>query len=594
MAVSPVRAVAARRPFASSLFASSLVERLLVSAWVDVVLISMVVGLAGTVRWPHLLLSPQFPSVGDTILMALDMAEGRAFYLADSAPYLGAPFIWLLALVYRVFGASLEVTQKLVWALGALTIIPTYLLGREVGGRGAGVVAALFLATSGAHTVITSHVALSHSLTPLVATTALWLVARATNRAASPTGEDAASSSVSARGWLGSGRLAQGGRLLALAGLVSGLALQTHPTAAPMLVGAALGALLMRRGWLRTRWPVVAVALVVVGYSSLLVYHVTSRFEIIGDVESKQARYLDADVDAGETSDRGVYVNNLEQLGLSTVRMVGGALTDREGPADYLRDPWVLAPLALASAGLALGVWRRQWWLVGGVLLAVALPPAFSGKYHPILDGRYLMPLLPVLFVAMGLAIATAARLLATLPIGEGRPGVVALLGRSAAVVVLALGTAVLAAHPLSLLDSYYKESQEDGFSNVQYLRTVSQLEAARRGDEAVLLDPLLTTVKSTGGGKASTSFLFLLALSDIPNAPLPMAKPNETPGVTAHTDLVGRLAVLHRSTADNLDDTLGLEPLDGKRANGKDSPSYRAYRIGVFEAGAPPSRPRR
>ena len=61
-------------------------------------------------------MSPQFPSVGDTIMMALDIAEGRAFYLHDAAPYLGAPFIWLLALVYRVFG------RACAWPFGAVSL----------------------------------------------------------------------------------------------------------------------------------------------------------------------------------------------------------------------------------------------------------------------------------------------------------------------------------------------------------------------------------------------------------------------------------------------------------------------------------------
>ena len=145
----------------------------------DVLVVGALVGPAGAVRWPYLLLSPQFPSVGDAILAALDMAEGRAFYLHDSAPYLGAPFIWLLALVYKVFGPSLEVTLLVPWAIGALTVVPTYLLGRELAGRMAGLFAASLLATAGAHVVVTSHVVLSHSLTPLCSTFTLWLLARA-------------------------------------------------------------------------------------------------------------------------------------------------------------------------------------------------------------------------------------------------------------------------------------------------------------------------------------------------------------------------------------------------------------------------------
>lgn len=584
MALSPARSVLTR-----PLPVVSLLDRLALGSWADVLLVGTLLALAGYVRWPYLLLSPQFPSVGDTIMMALDVAEGRAFYLSDSAPYLGAPFIWLLALVYKVAGPSLEATMLLVWALGTLTVVPTYLLGREIGGRAGGLIAAAFLATSGAHTVVTSHVALSHSLTPLVSTTALWLVARAVRTAASPIPESRV----------------RGGRLLALGGLLAGLALQTHPTAAPLLVGAALGALLMQPQWLRTRWPALAVALVLVGYSSLLVYHITSRFEIISDVESKQARYLDDDVDAGESADRGVYLNNLTLLSLSTMRMVSGAIADRDQTAAYLSDPWLLTTTGLALVGLAVAAWRRAWWLVISVALAIFLPPAFSGKYRPILDGRYLMPLLPVLFVAIGLAMAGAAQFIAAtgrrvaVRPGDGgaleapspgrlRANPFQLLIRRSAVMVLAGGTALLVAHPLTLLDTFYEDSQEDGFSNALYLRTLDQVAAARDGGETVLLDPLLATVKSTGGGKASSSFTFLLALSKIPAEELTTATIQ-----TGQTELTGRLAILHRSTADRLDDTLRLVPLDGKRQNGKDSPSYRAYRIGGASdvAGAKPRR---
>jgi 4-amino-4-deoxy-L-arabinose transferase-like glycosyltransferase len=595
MALSSVRPVTAGRALAPPFAA-----RLAVGSWLDVPLAGAFVVLAGVVRWPHLLMSPQFPSVGDTIMMALDVAEGRAFYLHDAAPYLGAPFIWLLALVYRLAGPSIEATMLLAWALGALTIVPTYLLGREVGGRGGGVIAAAFLATSGAHTVVTSHVPLSHSLTPLVSTTALWLVARAARRARASlrslhvtAGDqrdvafEALPLSRTTRGGPKGGapsfvRGLGGGGSLALAGLLAGLALQTHPTSAPLLVGAALGALLTRPGWLRTRWPAVALALVVVGYGSLLAYHLTSRFEIVADVQSKQERYLDADDDAGEEVAHGVYLNNLEQVTLATTRLVSGAIAERPTRADYLLDPWVVATVGLALGGLVVAARRRQWWLVGAVGLAIFLPPVFSGKYRPILDGRYLMPLVPVLFAAIGLAVATAARSVAAggaVRRAGGLPSPRLALGpaRAAAVLLLSVGTALLAAHPLALLDTFYEDSQEDGFSNALYLRTLHQLEAARQADEAVLLDPLLANVKSTGGGKASSSFTFLLALEHIPNEPLDAAGPS--------ADLAGRLAILHRATAERLGDDWQLEPLDGKRVRGKDSASYRAYRIGTVEA---------
>src|SRR3954454_16573763 len=155
MSAVTVRPASARRMSAVPLV-SPMLQRLAVSIWAgiwaDVLLVGTLVTLAGAVRWPHLLMSPQFPSVGDTIIMALDIAQGRAFYLHDQAPYLGAPFIWLLALVYRVFGPSIEATQLLAWSLGALTVVPTYLLGREIGGRAARGVAGGSLASSRAPT----------------------------------------------------------------------------------------------------------------------------------------------------------------------------------------------------------------------------------------------------------------------------------------------------------------------------------------------------------------------------------------------------------------------------------------------------------
>src|SRR3954468_20230257 len=105
--------------------------------YLDVLLAGSLVLVAAVVRWPNLLISPQFQSGGTAIPMALDIADGRAFYLREVSPYIGGPYIWLLALVYKLFGPSVEATMLVTWAIGALTIVPTYLLGREIGGRGA-------------------------------------------------------------------------------------------------------------------------------------------------------------------------------------------------------------------------------------------------------------------------------------------------------------------------------------------------------------------------------------------------------------------------------------------------------------------------
>ena len=555
----PIRAVAL--PRAGSLAA--------LGARADVLLVGALVGLAFAVRWPLLLLSPQFPSIGGTVLRALEVADGRALPLFDQSPYLGPLLVYLLAGVFKLFGPSVEAPLLLAWAIGSLTVVPTYLLGRELGGRPAGLLAGALLATSGAHTVISSHVPLVHSLTPLLATTTLWLLVRGVARAepddAGQRRDAAASGMARPIPRLPSARA---GRLLALAGLLAGLSLQSHPTVAPLLGGAALAALLCRPAWLGTRWPYLAGAFVVLGYSTLLLHHLQTRFEVVDDIRGKQARYLDADVDAVEHADRGVYLNNLAHLALSTARLASGAIEEREATADYLGDPWVLVYPAFALAGLVVAARRGNPILLLALLSAVVLPPLLSGKYKPILDGRYLMPLVPVLFVGVGLAFGALARVLATRGAASRwhAPSWTAFLP-------LTLLAALLVLHPLWLLTDFYEESQEDGFSNAAYLRTLDQVRAAEIGAEVVVLDDRLGEVKSAGGGNARSNFAWLLAVSRVPAGTWDAAEDDPRA-------LVGRVAILHRVTAEHLADRLRLTPLEGQRSSGRDRSSYRAYRV--------------
>jgi 4-amino-4-deoxy-L-arabinose transferase-like glycosyltransferase len=463
---------------------------------------------------------------------ALEIADGRAFPLTDSAPYIGALFSYLLAAVFKLFGPSVMAPLILTVVLTSLTTIPAYLLGRELGGRLVGFVAGGLLATSAAHTIISSHVPWSHSLTPLLTTTTLWLLARTVNRRE-----------------IGS---------LLLAGLCAGLALQTHPTAAPLLAGAALATLLQRSFSLRSRWPYLALGLLLVGYSTLLLSHVQTRFAVVDDVRGKQAEYLDADSDAGESLEHGVYANNLQQLLLSVARLSSGAIDEREDPSDYLRDPGVLAYGALALVGL-LVVGCRRLLLPLSLLPAIFLPPVLNGKYEPILDGRYLMPLVPLLFVAIGLALRTGLDAL------EGRP----LVGSARLAAALLAGWLVV--HPLLSLARFYEESQEDGASNQVYLQTLQQLQDERIGQEPVVLDTALRLVKADGGGHAADTLTWLLAVSRVPTTTW-RASDGPAP-------LACRLVVLHRDTVEEHGRSLRLERFDGRRPSGDDRQSYRAYR---------------
>jgi hypothetical protein len=165
--------------------------------------------------------------------------------------------------------------------------------------------------------------------------------------------------------------------------------------------------------------------------------------------------------------------------------------------------------------------------------------------------------------VGIGLFFARMAQELAALRPRAAYVGVALVVG----------ATLPLLAFPLGQLAEFYEESQEDGFGNAGYLRTLEQLRAARVPGEPVLLDEAVRTVKSPGGGNAGASFEWLLAVSRVP---VRIWQPDD-----GGEELVGRPAILHRSTTAELDDSLELTPLDGRSLNGRNRPSYRAYRVG-------------
>jgi hypothetical protein len=131
---------------------------------------------------------------------------------------------------------------------------------------------------------------------------------------------------------------------------------------------------------------------------------------------------------------------------------------------------------------------------------------------------------------------------------------------------------------PLRALAAFYDDAQDQGETNSLSLRTLERIQGARSGDEPVLLDARLWSVKAVGGGNAGSTFTWLLAVSGIPTS------------VWSADDasaLAGHLVILQRDTADDLDDVLNLSSLDGRRQRGRDRESYRAYRAGPLGAPA-------
>ena len=129
------------------------------------------VGLEGIPRGIH-------GDEGEFGMIALDMARGQGpspfgvAFLGDPAlyPQLLAPFV-------AVFGANMTAIRLLSAIVGTATVGLFYLFVRDLGGRRAGIIAALLLAGSAVH-INFSRMALNVIEAPLFACLSLWLLWR--------------------------------------------------------------------------------------------------------------------------------------------------------------------------------------------------------------------------------------------------------------------------------------------------------------------------------------------------------------------------------------------------------------------------------
>ena len=240
------------------------------TAIVEVAVVVGLVLLAAAIRWPQLHILPPYTDETEESLRAWAIAQGEIRPLTNVDAYIGALWSYVVAGAFKLFGRSAETPRLLSLVAGSLTVGVTYLLGRRLHGPVVGSVAALLLAANAVHVLVNSHVSWSNCVTPLFTTTAFWLLARALERPDRPL-------------------------RLALAGLAWGLAFQTHPSVATMLVGAAAYAI-----WRDRRLPLrpgawLAVVLLAVGYANVLVYNLASAASTPWSRRSGSARSTPAE-----------------------------------------------------------------------------------------------------------------------------------------------------------------------------------------------------------------------------------------------------------------------------------------------------------
>ena len=468
--------------------------------------------LATLVRLPYLQQIPRFTDEWDDTETALAIAREPGHWpLISNDHYNGPVFHYLLAAGYRL-GADLTWTRLLALLCGVAAVAATAGLARSLGllalagdgitprrvsadhtdrpdrvdragpsglsGRAdrAGLIAGLLMATSFIPVVVGSHIGWSNSTTPLWTTLFLWILVESLRR--------------------------NEPRLLPIAGLAGGLAQQTHPSVLAILLGAALWTALCRPHWLRGRWPWLAVLAAALAMTNVIAFNLLSA-EGGSLAMAKERDYAFS----GRLPGTEAYLQNVRGAARLGWQMLGSSFqatvdetTDAAGLRRVMGHPGALATCLTALLAMAALARRRVTSLPALLWLAALLVlPIFNQAWHHYILARYLAPLLPPSFAAMGLLLAAGhADPRAAMPFAAAERRSRSRSGRS----ILALvWTLVLVLHPIVRIRDFYAGELAAHKTNARLWQLGEALPAHASAQRPVWLDYELRFQRSTAGG---------------------------------------------------------------------------------------------
>jgi glycosyltransferase AglD len=488
--------------------------------------------VALALRWPYVSLIPRFTDETLEVLHAAAIARGELLPLTNYDSYYGALFNYLIGVPMALVGTDPLLPRWIVMVLGALTVVPTYLLGREIAGRNVGMIAGLLVATGSAHIAVNSHIAWSNCLTPLFTTACFWLLARSQRRSSGPA--------------------------LVGAALLFGLALQTHPAVIAFAPAMTVFVLWRCRRAVSWRWMAVAAGAFLVGYANMVAYNLSTSFDSLRSAQRVSGEYATA-----EDADVGLQL--LSSMLLLLARLAGGAVDQRSGALGYLLDPGVLVSLTLAGVGLVV-LWRRGEPLpLLAALTFLALLPLVNTKFRTLITIRYLMPVYSLLALGIAVAVVNLAQKLGTQS---------ARLGLTVAMVAL---VATIAPSLLSL-QRHYDRLLRTSDTNERILRLRDAIHQTRRPDELVIVDEDMGSEIPGTGVTEIRGFRYLLTMDEVPFRSERIAARRLEDAVEADPSV---LAVLNGRDLEQAERRLKVQPLESReRAVVGRGSDYQLYRL--------------
>ncbi len=424
-------------------------------------------------RIPYLSLIPVFDDEVMQTIYALSIRPDHFMPLVGNDSYAGALFSYILAIGLRVFGASPAAPRIIAMVMGALTVGLTYLLARALGLRRPwATLAGLLMAANPHHILISSHYAGASYIVPLFSTAFLAALALAVQR--------------------------KSGVWLVIAGVLLGLTVQATAASILMLPGVVVWFLAQRRSGigLRTRWPYLAVAALVLSYAPVIAYNIQNEW--VGLLVAGNRSYA-----WQPNLSWPAFVQNLWRLTLELGRQVSGVLSNDESIRSLVGIPLVIGIWAIvgivyaARRGISLPLLA-----VGSQLLIM---PWISNYYWEASATRFTNHLTPLIAVAM---VALAASVWDR---AQARPQSSATIWRLATCVLLV----ALSLWPLVPLFRYYEGAVARGETNVPFLAF---------GDELVKQSRAATVLVSDSSGSFNLAEYFL-AVNAVPYKLMPIGR---------------------------------------------------------------------
>jgi 4-amino-4-deoxy-L-arabinose transferase-like glycosyltransferase len=539
LVASPVsRARPWRRIFSLPLLATGVVESGLLLAMVCV---------GALLRVPSLQTLPKLTDEMRDAMFSLPIARGQTFPLANFSSYDGALFNYLQAALFHVVGPSLLAPRVMMLWLGVLTLPVVYLCVRRAHGPAVALLATAMLVVNPVHVLVNSHVAWGNCLTPLFTTLAFWLVYQAIGPSYRSDGRSTA----------------DGAWLLVPAGLSFGLALQTHPTVVGLLPGVAVAVLLARPGLLRRPWLWLGLLGFALGYANMIVFNVQHDFESVRFAQQTRSEYTGAAVSLGQR-----YETNLFTMLVGLYRVLGGAVDDRASLTAYLLDPMLVLAALLTVAGLAWAARKGDRLPLLVTLSDLLLLPLFNDRYEPVLDGRYLMPLRPLLS-------ATTARLL----VDHLRSKDLLRVRASPAFAVTA--TAMLLLAPLVGLSRYGEQNQAAGLRSARLWAALEVAEQNVPPGTEVILDKDLERYVLGAGSTEQLAFEYAFTMHSVPYRVVRVTPGGLAAAITRSGVPGTRLVVMERNKRKEMDPHLVMRQLDASlNERGAQPSAYAIYLV--------------